>query len=138
MLNDARARSVRYAKKATNAIRSDPQCTAAIEAKNLSIASKNDWNESPAASGGCTGLRLSGRGQAHDYRERCLRAGPVHPHDVRTCGAHEEAEGERDEDRVVELTDGRDEVGNEVDRHREISRHEHHHGLVPARHARVS
>src|SRR3954454_9209693 len=104
MLNDARARSVRYAKKAPNAIRSEPQCTAAIEAKNLSIASKNDSNESPAASGGCTALRLCGRGQPENGRDGRPRAGPVRSHEIRSRGAHERAQGERDEDRVVELT----------------------------------
>src|SRR6266542_3400240 len=87
MLNDARARRLRYTKKHAIAISRGPQCTAASDEKNLSIASKNALNESPTASGWYTPLRLGGgrsgdescHPQQHD--ERGPRPRPVRLHE---------------------------------------------------------
>src|SRR3954447_10488090 len=103
-------------KNAVSAIRSEPRCTAASDEKNLSIASKNERNESPTASGECTWVRLCG-GHAQDYGERGRRPAPVFDDQV---PPREQAQDESDEDRVVELAGDRDEVGHEVERHREI------------------
>src|SRR3954451_16522939 len=95
---------------------SEPRCTAASDEKNLSIASKNERNESPTASGQCTWLRLCGRHAQH-YGERSRRPAPVLDDQV---PPRQPAQHERDEDRVVQLPGDRDEVRDEVEWHGEI------------------
>src|SRR3954471_15249002 len=99
---------------------SEPRCTAASDEKNLSIASKNERNESPTASGECTWIRLCG-GHAEHYGERGRRAAPVLDNEV---PPREQAQHERDQDRVVELAGHGDEVRHEVERHGEIGDHQ--------------
>src|SRR3954447_160558 len=103
-------------KNAVSAITSEPRCTAASDEKNLSIASKNERNESPTASGECTRIRLCGRHAQH-YGERRRRAAPVLGHQV---APREQAQDESGDDHVVELAGDGDEVGHEVERHRQV------------------
>jgi hypothetical protein len=66
-------------------------------------------------------LRLSGApGEAEHGVERWLRAGPVLTDHVGAGGAEDAAQHERHDDRVVELAGDGDEVGDEVEWHREV------------------
>src|SRR5947208_2901901 len=118
MLNDARARRLKYTKNASRAIASGPHFTAASDAKNLSRASKKLWNESPAASGSVTEptLRRGRACQPEHGAQRLLGPGPVLANDRWPRRTHQRAERQREQDRVVELAGDRDEVGHEVDR----------------------
>src|SRR3954453_21070328 len=118
MLNEARARMLRERKNAVSAITSEPRCTAASDEKNLSIASKNERNESPTASCECTSLRLCGRHAQH-YGKRARRAAPWLFHELAVAG-HDPAEHDRDHDRVIQLACDGDEVRHQVDRQREV------------------
>src|SRR2546423_11365544 len=60
-------------------------------------------------------------GQAHEDVQRPGGSGPVLAQQLWPAGSHQGSEYEHDDDRVVELAGDRDEVGNEVERHREIT-----------------
>jgi hypothetical protein len=60
-------------------------------------------------------------GESNDQRERPLRPGPELADQVRAAGPDKAAEDEREDDRVVELSGDGDEVGDEVEREREVA-----------------
>jgi hypothetical protein len=62
----------------------------------------------------------------------------VLPQEPRAGTPKQPSEHERDEDRVVELTRDRDEVGDQVERHGEIDERERRRELPPRRHARIA
>src|SRR5690349_12293377 len=101
MLNDARARSVRYIVNATSARTSESQLIAATLSKNWPTASKNEENELAAIGGTAFTLRIARKRQ--DHPQRTLGSGPVAAHDRRPGAPHDPAQDERHEDRVVEL-----------------------------------
>jgi hypothetical protein len=58
--------------------------------------------------------------EAADGLESLLGAGPVTGDRVRSGPADHRSQDERDEDRVVGVAEDRDEVGDQVDRHRQV------------------
>ena len=58
--------------------------------------------------------------------------------EIRPAGPQKRAQDESDEDRVVELAGDRDEVGDEVERHREVGNQRVNEQAPPPGHARVA
>src|SRR4051794_30845668 len=114
---------------------SEPRWTAASDEKNWSIASKKERNESPTASGWSTPVTLCG-GEPQYHGEGGGWPAPV-ALDQRAIAAHQPAEDDRDQQRVVELTRDRDEVRDEVDRGGEVRGREDERDLLAARDRRV-
>ena len=69
------------------------------------------------------GVDLRGEGEARDHRAQApRRTGPMVVEQLPPARAHHDAQDERDEDRVIELTGDGDEVGHEVERRARGSR----------------
>src|SRR5215470_948082 len=81
---------------------------------------------------GCGELRGSNAGEAHDDTSRLVRTRPVLVDELRRASTEDVAKDESDEDGVVEVPGDRDEVRNEVDRHREVGDERAEHDLPPA------
>ena len=75
---------------------------------------------------------------AKDHGESSIRAGPQLLDDVRACPLDDVAQGERDEERVVQLTEHRNEIGDQVEGEREIRDEKPERDLRASRHARVA
>src|SRR4051812_46167171 len=60
-------------------------------------------------------------GSAQHKRQRSLRAGPRVAHELDAAAANDHTQGEAEQDRVVELADPGQEVGDQVDRQGEIT-----------------
>jgi inner membrane transporter RhtA len=99
-------------------------------------ASWRAWRSSSPA-WRCTGsARKSSREPLQRNQER-RRPRPVLTQEHRPGTPYEAAQHQRDENRVVELPEDRDEVGHEVERHREVDEREPRRELPPGRDARV-
>src|SRR2546423_10550617 len=87
-----------------------------------------------------TSLRQAalGAGEPEDPAQRRRIAGPVLGHDLGRRRPHDEPQGERRDDRVVERAGDRHEVRDEVERHREVQRGHAEHDLRPERHPRIA
>src|SRR3954467_10582504 len=111
-------------RNASRAITSEPQWTAASDEKNLSTASKNERNESPAASGRAMAPTLRGvrAGQPQDGAKGLVGSRPVLVNQLWARRLHHRAERQADQNRVVELAGDRNEVRHQVDRGDEIGR----------------
>ena len=70
-------------------------------------------------------------GEPLEGGEALGRPGPVPVEDLRPCGPHHRAEGERDDHGVVGVADHRDDVGHQVERHRQVA--EQQDASAPAR-----
>lgn len=60
------------------------------------------------------------------------------PHESRTSGPKDESQNHGDQDRVVKLTGHRDEVGDQIEGHREVSHEQGEQQLAPARDPRIA
>lgn len=75
---------------------------------------------------GCMGTAWRSRrygapvAEAQERTQRGWRPGPVFAQKVGTTGPHDGAEDDSHEERVVELADDRNEVGNLIERHGEV------------------
>jgi hypothetical protein len=72
-------------------------------------------------------------GEAHERVERGGRSWPVFAQQVWAAGSSDCPESERDDERVVELAGDRDEVGRQVEGHREVADQRAQQQLVAAR-----
>lgn len=84
-----------------------------------------------------TTVRVRREGETLNNDKSLWRAGPVLVDQLSTAAVQDEPESQGDQDRVVELTRNRDEVGDQVDRQRQVAEHQDERELAESRHAIV-
>src|SRR6476619_2939030 len=71
-------------------------------------------------------------GQPQDEPERRFGAVPMRAYHLRACASDEAAQHPADDQHIVELSCNRDEVGHEIERHRQVAEQCDKEHLVPS------